>query len=168
MDLSSPEVWRWIWLLVSVAAAVGEIAVAGSFFLLPFAFGAAVAAGAAFLGLSVGAEWAAFLVSSAVTAAALRPLARRLDVASPRAAVGASRWEGREGYVLEDVVAGGGGLVRLDREQWRAESLTGAPIRAGSTVLVSRVDGTRLVVVPLEEPPLLEAPPSAEREQGAT
>jgi hypothetical protein len=28
------------------------------------------------------------------------------------------------------------------------------PIRAGSTVLVSRVDGTRLVVLPLEEPPV--------------
>jgi hypothetical protein len=31
----------------------------------------------------------------------------------------------------------------------------GVPIRAGSTVLVSRVDGTRLVVLPLDEPPLL-------------
>ena len=165
MDLSSPEVWRWIWLVVSVAAAVGEIAVAGSFFLLPFAFGAAVAAGAAFLGLSIGAEWAAFLIASAVSAAALRPLARRLDAATPQSNVGAGRWQGREGLVLEDITSGGGGLVRLDREQWRAESLTGTPIRAGSTVLVSRVDGTRLVVVPLEEP--FEALPP-EREQGAT
>ena len=165
MDFSSPEVWRWIWLAVAVAAAVGEIAIAGSFFLLPFAFGAAVAAGASFLGLSVGASWAAFVVASASSAALLRPLARRLDASTPRSAVGAGRWEGREAYVLEDIpsaAGGGAGLIRLDREQWRAESLTGAPIRAGSTVLVSRVNGTRLVVVPLEEP--LEALPP---EQGA-
>lgn len=158
MDIGSPETWRWIWLLAVLVFALGELAMAGSLVLAPFAVGALLAAGAAFLGVPLGGEWTLFLLGSAGTFAALRPLAQRFGARSPQAAVGAGRWVSREALVLEDIPGGpgGGGRIRLDREEWRAESLTGAPIRAGSTVLVSRVDGTRLVVVPLEEPPVLE------------
>jgi len=159
MDFSSADTWRWVWLAAAVVFAVGEIAVAGSFFLLPFAAGAMAAAVVAFLGGSVGVEWVAFVGISALGAAALRPLARRLDQ-GPTHAIGANRWVGRQAYVLRDIPSGTGatGLIRLDREEWRAESLMGIPIRAGSTVLVSRVDGTRLVVLPLEEPTELGTP----------
>ena len=159
MDFSSADTWRWVWLAAAVVFAVGEIAVAGSFFLLPFAAGAMAAAVVAFLGGSVGVEWVAFVGISALGAAALRPLARRLDQ-GPTHAIGANRWVGRQAYVLRDIPSGTGatGLIRLDREEWRAESLMGMPIRAGSTVLVSRVDGTRLVVLPLEEPTELGTP----------
>jgi membrane protein implicated in regulation of membrane protease activity len=150
-------VWRWIWLAAVVFFTVGELAVAGSFFLAPFALGAAVAALLAFAGVDLPHEWAAFLGASAATFAAFRPLARRLERRAPHAPVGSGRWVHREALVIEDIPGGpgGGGRIRLDREEWRAESLTGAPIRAGSTVLVSRVDGTRLVVVPLDEPTTL-------------
>lgn len=154
MDLSSPDTWRWIWLAAAVVFTVGEIAVAGSFFLLPFGAGALAAAAVSFLGGAVGFGWLAFVVVSAVCSAVLWPLGRRLDQSSPNAAIGANRWVGRQAYVLKDIPGepGGTGLIRLDREEWRAESLVGHPIRAGSTVLVSRVDGTRLVVLPIHEP----------------
>ena len=154
MDLGSPETWRWIWLAAAVVFAVGEIAVAGTFFLLPFAAGGLAGAAVSFLGGSVALGWFAFVVVSAACSAVLWPLGRRLDRSSPRHAIGANRWVGREAYVLRDIPGGPGstGVIRLDREEWRAESLIGLPIKAGSTVLVSRVDGTRLVVVPLEEP----------------
>ena len=155
MDLNSPDTWRWIWLAAAVVFAVGEIAVAGSFFLLPFAIGAGVAALVAFAGGSIALGWVAFLVVSGGCTAVLRPLARRLDRTHPHHAIGANRWVGREAYVLRDIPAepGGTGLIRLEREEWRAESQLRLPIKAGSTVLVSRVDGTRLIVVPLEDPP---------------
>lgn len=155
MDLDSPDTWRWIWLAAAVVFAVGEIAVAGSFFLLPFAVGAAAGFIVSVLGAPVGAGWLAFVVVSAAGSAVLWPLGRRLDRNSPNQAIGATRWVGRQAVVLSDIPGGVGntGLIRLDREEWRAESLVGDPIRAGSTVLVSRVDGTRLVVVPIEEPP---------------
>jgi membrane protein implicated in regulation of membrane protease activity len=164
MDVSSPDTWRWIFLVVAVAFTVGEVVVAGSFFLLPFAVGALAAAVAAFLGLSVVVDWVVFVVVSASSSAVLWPLRRRLDSRTPRHAIGANRWVGREALVLRDIpgVAGGTGLVRLDREEWRAESMIGVPIPAGSTVLVSRVDGTRLVVLPLEEPSSLPPPDIAE------
>ena len=157
MDMSSPELWRWIWLAVAVGAAVGEMALAGSFFLAPFALAAALAAVAAFAGLDVALEWLVFVASSIAAFAAMRPLARRLDAKTPHSAVGAQRWAGRQGLVVADIPgpAGETGMIRLDREEWRAESLTGQRIRAGSTVLVSRIDGTRLVVIPLDEPDVL-------------
>ena len=154
MDVGEPELWRWVWLVAVLVFAVGELAVAGSFFLAPFAIGAIVAGIAAFAGVPVPLEWALFLGGSLGTFAAFRPYARRLERRAPHAPVGAGRWVSREALVIEDIPGGpgGGGRIRLDREEWRAESLTGAPIRAGSTVLVSRVDGTRLIVVPLDEP----------------
>lgn len=172
MDFGSPETWRWIWLGAAVAFTVGEIAVAGSFFLLPFGAGALAGAAAALLGASVALSWLAFVGVSAAASAVLWPLGRRLDRRTPSHAIGANRWVGRQGYVLRDIpgVPGETGLVRLDREEWRAESLMGAPIRAGATVLVSRVAGTRLVVVSLEEPSALpggEGPSEGPREQGA-
>jgi membrane protein implicated in regulation of membrane protease activity len=75
--------------------------------------------------------------------------------------VGAERWVGRQAHVLEAIPAHGTGVVRLDREQWRAESGTDTDIPAGSAVLVTRLDGTRLEVVPLE----LAPPPSQPEEQ---
>ncbi|HWC12185.1 MAG TPA: NfeD family protein [Acidimicrobiales bacterium] len=161
MDFSSPDTWRWIWVAAALVFTVGEIAVAGSFFLLPFGVGAIVAAVMAFVGGSVALEWLAFVLVSAIGSAVLRPLARRLDQ-GPTHAIGATRWVGREAYVLRDIPSepGATGLIRLDREEWRAESLMGVPIPAGSTVLVSRVDGTRLVVLPLQEP-LEPGPPTS-------
>lgn len=155
----SPETWRWIWLATAVLFAVGEIAVAGTFFLAPFAVGAAVAAAVAFAGAGIGLEWLLFVVVSAGAAAVLIPFGRRLDQRTGHTAIGANRWVGRQAVVLTEIPAGHGaaGLVRLEREEWRAESLLGARIPVGSTVLVSRVDGTRLVVIPIEEPPELEA-----------
>jgi len=154
MDMGSAETWRWVFLVLAVGFTVGEIAMAGTFFLLPFAAGAAAASLAGFAGAPVGIEWLIFVVISAAASAVLWPLRTRLDNRNPRSEIGANRWVGRQAYVLKDIpgTVGETGLVRLDREEWRAESLVGVPIQAGSTVLVSRVDGTRLVVLPLEEP----------------
>jgi membrane protein implicated in regulation of membrane protease activity len=168
MDFSSPDTWRWIFLVGAVVFAIGEIAVAGTFFLLPFAAGSLAASLAAFVGLSVAIDWLVFVVVAAAASAVLWPLGRRLDRRTPRSTIGATRWVGRQAYVIRDIPGGPGstGLVRLDREEWRAESMFGVPIREGSTVLVNRVDGTRLVVVPLEEP--LPIPEDSSSPPGAT
>ena len=46
--------WRWIWLVAIGAFAVGEALLPGTFFLLPFAAGAIVAAVTAFRGWQRG------------------------------------------------------------------------------------------------------------------
>ena len=153
--VDSPELWRWVWLAVAAVAAVGEMASGGSLFLLPFALGGAVAAVLAFAGVDVGLEWLAFVIVSVAGVVATRPLARRLDLGSSSNGIGARRWIGQTATVLEDIPAGPHetGLVRLGREQWRAESLEGSAIERRAVVKVVDLAGTRLVVWPVDQLP---------------
>jgi membrane protein implicated in regulation of membrane protease activity len=155
MDLNSPDVWRWIWLITAAAFSVAEVVTPQAFFFLPFAIGALLGAVLGFAGVAVGLEWVAFIAGTAGAYVVLWPIGRRLTRGGPTHAIGANRWVGREAVVLSDIPAelGGTGQVRLDREQWRAESAARVAIPAGSTVLVTGVDGARLVVLPLDVVP---------------
>jgi membrane protein implicated in regulation of membrane protease activity len=164
MDIDSAETWRWIWVAFAAVLAVGEIAVAGTFFLLSFAVGAGVAAVVAFIGGGLGVQWVAFVATSAVSVAVLAPIGRRLDSRHPAPAAGAHRWEGRLATVISAIPAGlhETGAARIDREEWKAETTNGAPLPEGAVVVVARVAGTRLVVIPrpIEVAPREPAPPS--------
>ncbi len=161
--------------MATVVFVSGELLTPGAFFFLPFAAGAFLASVLAFIGVGVGWEFVAFLAVSGGSFAVLWPIGRRIERKSGRSGVGANRWVGRQGVVLSDIPAevGGTGLIRLEREKWRAESgIAGVPIRQGTPVLISRVHGTRLIVLPLEDGPLppMEqgaAPPTTDSEQGA-
>lgn len=146
--MDEPEAWRWIWLAATAVFAGGEMASAGTFFLAPFALGAGVATVLAFADVGLTGEWAAFLIVSVATFASLRPIARRLDAGEPSDGIGAKRLIGQSATVLEPIPAGGHelGLVRVHREEWRAETVDGRPVDAGSTVRVVEQRGTRLVV----------------------
>lgn len=147
MDWGDPETWCWIWLIATVAFGVGEMAVAGSFFLAPFAIGAGVATVLAFAGVPVGIEWIAFLGVSVASFAALRPLARRLDRDGPVLGIGSHRQVGQTARVIEAIDGEADlGAVMLGAEHWRAESTDGHRIPAGATVSVVQVRGTRLLV----------------------
>jgi membrane protein implicated in regulation of membrane protease activity len=145
--MDTPEEWRWVWLIATAVFAIGEMATPGSFFLAPFALGAFVASILAFAGVSVGVEWIVFLAVSIATLAALRPVARRLDRNALDHGVGARRLVGSRATVLEDIPGDAElGMVRVDREKWRAQSTDGAPIPAGTIVRVADVQGTRVIV----------------------
>jgi membrane protein implicated in regulation of membrane protease activity len=154
--MDSPDEWRWVWIIATAVFAVGEMATPGSFFLAPFAIGAFVAAILAFADVSVTIEWAVFLIVSIAALAALRPVARRLDLNAVDHGVGSRRLVGTRATVLKAIPGDDElGLVRLDREEWRAQSTDGTPIPVGATVRVADVQGTR-VLVAVE---VLPAPP---------
>jgi membrane protein implicated in regulation of membrane protease activity len=145
--MDTPEEWRWVWLIATAVFSIGEMASPGSFFLAPFALGALVAAILAFAGVSVGVEWVVFLAVSVATLIALRPVARRLDRNALDHGVGARRLVGSRATVLQDIPGDAElGMVRVDRETWRAQSTDGAPIPAGTIVRVAEVQGTRVIV----------------------
>lgn len=145
--MDSPDDWRWVWLVAMAVFAVGEMATPGSFFLAPFAVGAFVAAILAFAGVSVAVEWIVFIAVSIATLLAMRPLARRLDRDAVDHGVGSRRLAGTRATVVRAIPGGDDlGLVRVDREEWRAQSADGTPIPAGATVRVAEVQGTRLLV----------------------
>jgi membrane protein implicated in regulation of membrane protease activity len=157
MDFDSSSTWQWIWLGAAALFAVSELAVPGTFFMISFAAGAAAAAIAAFLGLDVAITWIVFVGVTVLALVLLLPLARRIDRNHDPAGrgEGADRWVGRRAVVIEDVPAGvhATGMVRIEREEWRAESVDGSTLPTGTEVTVLRVDGTRVVVRPMDPAP---------------
>ena len=141
------ELWRWLWTIFAVAMGIGEIFTAG-FFLLPFAIGGAAAAILAWLGANILAQWLVFFGVSLFSLAFLRRFIQRQDEAEqPR--VGANRWIGSEGIVLQGIDPHtGSGMVRVLNEEWRATALGKIP--AGARIVVTDVDGARLRVEQLE------------------
>lgn len=137
------EIWRWLWTILAIVMGIGEIFTAG-FFLLPFAVGAAVAAILAWLGAAVIAQWLVFFGVSVFALAYMRRFMGRQDEGElPR--VGANRWIGSEGVVLEDIDPdSGAGMVRVINEKWRATAPQ--PLPAGTRIVVTEVQGARLVV----------------------
>lgn len=158
MDLDSADTWRWIWLVAAAVFALGELAVPGSFFMISFAAGAVIAAIASFLGADVALGWILFVAGTGLSLLLLVPLGRRWnrdDDVGPTTRVGADRWAGQRAVVTGGIPAGvhATGLVRVEREEWRAESIDSRAVAVGTEVRVVRVDGTRLVVAPVEDSP---------------
>ena len=143
-----PEIWQWIWLAATGIFILGELAMAGSFFLLPFGAGTAVATILAFSNVSEGLQWVAFVVVSVASLAGLRPLARKLNAQEQPAKVGSTRLIGEIGVVTKDL---GAGLkenvsIQIGREEWPAETKDMEHIPMGTRVKVIHIEGTRLVV----------------------
>lgn len=151
------EALRWIWLVAGVALLVGEIATAG-FYLLPFAVGAFAAALLAFLGIGLAGQLVVCLAVSGATFLALRPLAARLDRTGKTEGIGSRRLVGEPGTVLATIPDGDVGLIRVGREEWRAEAVDGQAIAQGTKVRVVDLRGTRAVVQAFEAPPPAQLP----------
>jgi membrane protein implicated in regulation of membrane protease activity len=150
--MDEPETWRWVWLGAAVLFGIGEMATPGAFFLAPFGVGAVVAAALAFADAPLGAQWAAFVGVSVVALIALRPLARRLDREGGSDGIGSRRLIGKGGTVLEAIEPDHLGLVRVEREEWRAEAADRSPLPVGAKIRITEVQGTRVIVVATKEP----------------
>ena len=149
--MSQSAVWALIWLAAAVAFGIGEMLMAGSFFLLPFAGGAVFAAVIAALVPGPLWSWLAFIVGSIATFIGMRPFAKRLQENAPDVAgIGANRLVGAIGIVLAPISAtpGEAGMVKVGTEEWRADTPPGVALAAGTKVRVVEVLGTRLLVEP--------------------
>ncbi len=161
--MDDPDLWLWIWLAAAVFFGVGEIVVAGSFFLLPFAAGAVLAALVAAVDGPLVLQWLLFVGASLGTFLALRPLARKLASEDPVDGIGARRLIGEQARIIESIPEGGHdlGMARIGREEWRVQGLDNRAIPAGTLVRVVEVRGTRAVVVPVAlDDPASGLPPS--------
>lgn len=148
--MENPTLWAIIWLVAAVGFGIGEAAVAGSFFLLPFAAGAAGAAIASFAGVPVLLSWVIFAVVSGGSFFLLQPLARKLDVDLPDPlGFGANRLVGHPGTVIRAIGTGDTtGQVRVGGEVWTAVTQDGTSLEAGSAVKIVEVRGNRVIVTP--------------------
>jgi membrane protein implicated in regulation of membrane protease activity len=143
------RIW-WIWLIMAALFLVGEIFTSG-FFLLWFGIGAAIAGILALLGVNPVWQWGLFAVISGVLVAISRKFAEKFTQKQPPG-IGADRFIGKKGVVLEPIDNNKNtGRVRLDKEEWRASSVSGEAIPLGEMVVVTKLDGTHLVVRKVEE-----------------
>ncbi len=143
------QLW-WIWMILAAICIVAEIFTAG-FFIFWFGIGALAAGLLSLFGLSAGWQWAAFVVVSGILFAVSRRFAERFTKQQPPG-IGADRFIGKRGVVLEKINnRENTGRVRIDKEEWRADSDVEEIIPEGKRVEVTRVDGTHMVVKPIEE-----------------
>lgn len=141
------EIIRWAWLLIAMLFFLAEVFTAG-FVLAAFGVGALAAFAAALLGLDLQWQLLVFVVISAISVVLSRRFADRVTGKQPEG-VGADRMVGKYGVVLTSIeprVAKG--LVRVEREEWRADSVDGQVIPADTVVQVVKLEGTRLMVRP--------------------
>jgi membrane protein implicated in regulation of membrane protease activity len=147
------NIWFWVWVALAVILLIAEIFTAG-FFMLPFGIGAAVAAALEYLAPgSIGWQWAAFVGVSSALLIVLRRFADRITHEPPQK-VAADRLLGRTGVVLSDLESNNArGMVRVDREEWRADHRGEGTLPAGARVTVVSVEGTHLIVEPAASAP---------------
>ncbi len=111
-----------IWLVVAVVLGVAEV-LNLSFYLFPFAIGAAGAALVALAGGGAILAWPVFAVLTAASFGVLRPIAKRHVQMPPQIRTGTAALIGRHAIVLEDIDNGAAtGSVRLDGEVWSARA----------------------------------------------
>jgi membrane protein implicated in regulation of membrane protease activity len=136
-----------IWLIAAVIFAIGEMATT-SFFLAPFAGGAAVATLLAAAGAGATIEWAVFLVVSILLLAALRPIAREHQRTRSKIKTGTAALVGQTATVVERIAnAEGLGCVRLDGEIWTARAYDDdETFEPGARVQVLEIRGATALV----------------------
>lgn len=139
----------WIWAVLAVVFIVAEIVTTG-FFLLVFGVAAAVALVVALLGVGIVWQLAVFVGVSLILIPVSRRIADRITKPQPPG-VGADRFVGGEGIVIEDInMIEGSGRVRLDHDEWYALSVGDHTIAKDTKIRVVDVQGTKVVVEPIQ------------------
>src|SRR4051794_36060059 len=115
------DTWLW-WTLAACVLAAGEIATT-SFFLAPFAAGAAIAAILSLIGVSDVASAVVFFASSVVLLTFVRPIVRRHLTMPAHLRTGTAALVGRDAMVLERIAnSEGAGCAKIDGEVWTARA----------------------------------------------
>jgi membrane protein implicated in regulation of membrane protease activity len=136
-----------IWLIVAVVFAVAEV-VNLSFYLFPFAIGAAAAAVVGIAGGGLAVELIAFAVLTGVSFTVVRPIAKRHINMPPQLRTGTAALIGRTAIVTERIVNDHGvGQVRIDGEVWSARAYDEDKVlEAGTRVHVMEIRGATALV----------------------
>ena len=138
-----------LWSLLAVGFLVLE-ACTVAMVSLWFAIGAAAALVLSLLGAAFWIQTAAFLVVSGVLLALLRPMMRKYVKITK---TNVDSVLGMEGLVTESIDnVAYQGQVKLGAMTWTARSSSGAPISAGTQVVVDRVEGVKVFVSPVKVP----------------
>jgi membrane protein implicated in regulation of membrane protease activity len=142
MDLSLPQIWLIIGLIMLVAELVSVLLV-----FVFFAIGAVLTALLAYSGAlsSMETQIIAFSVISLGSLIILRKHARHL-LDSRGKAFEYQEFIGETAMVIRDIPALGEGRLYYRGAEWKAESIEHTPIAAGSKVIIVKTEGIVLIV----------------------
>lgn len=147
--------WPWIWLFIAVSFTLIEVTLlGGSFVLLPFAVSAFIAALLGFYDVSIEVQWAVFVLGGAAMWIGFYKWAKRFlrDNALPPG-VGADRLVGMVAVVTVAVTPDDTerlGRISVAGEVWGAIAQDDAMLSAGTRVRITSIQGTRVIVEPIE------------------
>jgi len=138
----------WVWMAIGLVLLIVELT-SGTMFLMWLACGAFLAGGAALVMPAVWwVPWVVFSAASVLLIAATRPWARSMQAAGGQRS-NVDDLIDREAIVLVSIdPANNTGRVRVGSDEWRARC--DQPVEEGGRVVVNAVQGTTLVVTPLE------------------
>ena len=135
IDYLSNNHWL-IWILISLACLILELG-SGDLFLMCFAIGALGGSLTAALGGSVILQIIVMAICSLLSVYFIRPVALKyLHKSDENRVSNADALMGREGRVVETIVAGGYGRVQIDGDIWKAVSNAPHNIAEGTPVRV--------------------------------
>ena len=138
----------WVlWLIAAVVLGVAEV-LNTSFYLFPFAIGAAGAALVALAGAGTPIAVVVFAVLTAVSFGVVRPIARRHLSQPPALRTGTAALVGRTAIVVERIANDEGvGCAKIDGEVWTARSYDDdVVIEPGTRVHVMEIRGATALV----------------------
>ena len=142
MDLSLPQIWLIVGLIMLLAELVSVLLV-----FVFFAIGALLTALLASLGVlsSIETQIIAFSIISLLSLLVLRKHARRLlDNRGKHHEY--NEFIGETALVIRDIPTSGEGKIYYRGAEWKAISFNHQPILAGSKVVISKTDGIVLIV----------------------
>lgn len=125
-----------IWTIIAVACLTLEVS-SGDFYITCFAIGALCSVVATLLGAPVWLQVLVFAVCSTLSIWLLRPrLLASLERRADKRVSNADALQGRTAEVTETIVAGAYGRVKIDGDDWKAESDCPMDIPKGEKVTV--------------------------------
>ena len=137
----------WVWVIVAVGLAIGEVFTPGLFFLGPVALAAAAGAVAAAAGAGSVLSLIVFIAAALASLVVLRPIARRHVHMPAISRTGTAALVGRKALVTRRVDAVDG-RVRIGGEEWTARPfLDGEAFDEGQSVEVVEIKGATALVI---------------------
>ncbi|HNU23329.1 MAG TPA: NfeD family protein [Mesotoga sp.] len=134
------------WMIFGVVLLVAEI-ITPTFFFLWFSIGSFLAGLAAMFSFGFGWQVLVFAVSSSLLVLLTRPIARRLSKGDSPRKMYIDGMVGSLGRVMVEInPVLEKGRVRIEGEDWRANSINGEVIPVDTVVKVVRLEGTLVYV----------------------
>ncbi len=139
------DAWH-LWIIAAVVLLIAEVFTPG-FVLACFGIGALAGGLSAAFGMPFNGQVIIFIAASLATFFGARPFYLKHMSAGPGLKTNTEALVGKRGLVIADIVPlEGRGRVKVGGEEWSAITGDETDIEDGATILIVRVDGSRVVV----------------------